>query len=212
MQRFMAGAIGLMLATTVAQAQDTGGFRWSLSTGPTMSLSNKGHLCSGPDQFNCSGPPITGGRDGRFHVGVGVSHPVGSTALVFRADALYSAASSRPNSWSMIESRFAARNALRDEWYSLGLGFQWDARPAKSWSPYLLTSAGLAFNRVGWNETDVESREVNRWDDRFGLFGALGAGARVRVSGVELFSEVKRHYSPTLSGARPVPFSFGIRF
>jgi hypothetical protein len=201
----------LAVAFGAVEAQDPGGFRWSLSTGPTMSLTGRGLVCA--SELTCtSSNLITGAHNGRHHFGVGVSRSISGTALVVRADALYNVSVSGANSWTMTGSRFAARNALRDEWYSLGLGLQWDALPAKPWSPYLLTSAGMAFNRIGWNESDVMSTAIDRSQDQIGIFGALGAGMRVRVSGVELFSEVRRHYSPTLNGSRPMPFSFGIRF
>jgi len=201
------------LALRAAPAQDTTGFRWSLSTGPTMVTSGRGLVCGSGNAFGCSATEfITGAQHGRHHLGVGVSKPIAGTALTLRADALYSRSTSSPNSWSGARAPVIARSALRDDWYSLGLGLQWDARPGAAWSPYMLTSAGLAFNRVGWNDADVMSSEINRWADDFGLFGALGAGMRVRVSRVELFSEVRRHYAPSLLGSRPVPFSFGIRF
>ena len=212
MTRRIVAAVGaLAWAFSASEAQDPGGFRWSLSAGPTMSLTGKGLVCA--SEFACTPSNlITGAHSGRHHVGVGVSRSISGTALVVRADALYNISASGANSWTMTRSQLAARNALRDEWYSLGLGLQWDALPTKSWSPYLLTSAGLAFNRIGWNDSDVMSTSINRREDQMGLFGALGAGARVRVSAVELFSEVRRHYSPTLNGSRPMPFSFGIRF
>jgi hypothetical protein len=201
------------LPLQTATAQDTAGFRWSVSTGPTMVMSGRSWFCSDGNQFSCSTSDlITGSQRGQHHLGLGVSRTIPGTALVLRADALYNRSASSPNSWSGTRNMTAVRSALRDDWYSLGLGLQWDARPGGAWSPYLLTSAGLAFNRIGWNDSDATSPEINRSTDQFGLFGALGAGMRVRVSRVELFSEVKRHYSPTLPGSRPVPFSFGIRF
>lgn len=161
----MEAACGVIaVAFSAVEAQNPGGFRWSVATGPTMAIIGTGLVCG--NQFNCTRDnAVTGAAHGRHHLGVGVSRPIGRTALVFRADALYNVSVSSANSWTMLPPGFAARNALRDEWYSLGLGLQWDAMPRKLWSPYLLTSAGLAFNRLGWNDIDVMSTTINRSED-----------------------------------------------
>jgi hypothetical protein len=209
-------AAACVLLAPFASAQTAPRVRWSFSTGPTMVFQNERWVA--PDFMlcgQCNPPthPITGAEHGQYHFALGVSRELLGSALILRGEALYSRSVSSPNSYRSTRYSFlTSRSALRDEAYVVDVGFEWDALPSKSWSPYLLTMLGVEFNRLGWSRDPVSTR-IDEQYDSFGAIASAGVGMRVRIGKRELFTEWRRqNASRSVYGSSLAPFSFGIRF
>jgi hypothetical protein len=155
--------------------------------------------------------PIAGAVHGQYHVALGVSRQLIGSSLILRGEALYNRSVSSPQTYTPFYAGMPARPALRDESYVIDAGFEWDALPTKPWSPYLLTTVGLVFNRLGWNR-DPNSHRIEEQEDSFGPLVGAGAGVRVSVGKRELFAEWRRHATANVYGSTFAPFSLGIRF
>lgn len=209
-------ATACVLLTPFASAQTAPRVRWSFSTGPTMAFQNGRFFA--PDFRvcpQCDPPilPITGAEHGQYHFALGVSRELLGSALILRGEALYNRSVSSPNAYRMFyPTSLPVRYALRDEVYVVDVGFEWDALPSRSWSPYLLTMVGVEFNRLGWSR-DPGSAQIDEQHDSFGAIASAGAGMRVRIGKRELFTEWRRQAaSRSVYGSSLAPFSFGIRF
>jgi hypothetical protein len=204
----------VLFATTVS-AQPAPRLRWSFSTGPTIVVENNRLyardfiICGACDS---SAYPITGAKNGQYHFALGVSRELFGSSLILRGEALYSRSVSSPNTFRALSPFITVRSALRDEAYVADVGFEWDALPSRSWSPYLITMAGVEVNRLRWSRDPKENR-LDEQHDTYGAIGSIGAGVRVRVGKREFFTEWRRQAtSRSVSGSNLAPASFGIRF
>ena len=205
-------------------AQEPPATRWSLSAGPTMQYgSGQPWISNGTNYFVTSEDTIvTPSRNAIGHVSLGMSRAISGTALVFRADLLYAhsrgggrgfnADSSNDGSPFGLWRNFNTRPALRENTLMLGAGLQWDALPGRAWTPYLLTTAGVRYTRLGWSQ-DTLGTTVDRSAASWGQFVNVGGGIRINVGKREVFGEWRWYgVSHRAAGSRFVPFSFGIRF
>jgi hypothetical protein len=215
-------AIAALLLAAQASAQDTG-VRWSLSTGPTLTLARTSQwVCAnefcGPYSLSSGARVITGAEHGKYNATLGVSKMWPGTSLTFRGDVHYSRSESPlHHRWPLFFSDTSMpvvtrQNAPRDETFAATLGLEWHAFPNRAVSPYLSTSFGLALNRLSWN-SDTSSKRIDAQHDALGPVTALGAGVRARVGSHELFVEWRSYSSLfDMTGSKIVPFSVGLRF
>ena len=200
----------ILTSTTIARAQDST-FRWSFALGPTQSMRNWGRvLCGGTAAWHqCpSGMPmVTGAAEGQYHAALGISRRMPRTALVSRMEVLYSRAITRP---STAYPGSPILRALSDEMFLTTAGFDWLATPDRRYSPYINTTAGVGFNRLGWN-ADSLATEPNRHSTAFTGLLAFGIGFRTLIGKREYYVESRAFAT---AGAFSVisPLSFGIRF
>jgi len=215
----MRGVVSVWASTAAAQAP---AIQWTVSVGPTQVLHDdrapvRGVGCPALPSTSCSptgrigvGPALYG----RYHVAAGVSRALPGSALVIRGEALYSRSESAVGAkrflrYGLQPPAHWVQPAPVDEMFAAGIGLDWAAFPHARVSPYLLTTSGLALNRLRWN-SDTTSTWLDEQFDEPGLFWAVGIGARVRVRTRELF--VERRALRTLHGRRIAPVSIGLRF
>jgi hypothetical protein len=220
MQRYV--VIGLMLTLAVAAQSQEKKTRWSLSGGPTGFMGPNGWVSQDGDRmFTQDEPVITGANRGRFNVGLGMSRPL-SGSLTWRIDALYNLATSAPEPHYTLcdpanppTSPFfrcgGPRAALRDDLVLGTVGLQWDAFPSSRWSPYLLTSAGVALSRLQWSRDPAASQPDETTMSR-GLVLGAGLGVRFPLLRYEGFIETRRHRMSDVYSSKFMPLSFGLRF
>lgn len=223
-RRVVAAVVGLLtLSAGVAMAQEKK-VRWSVSGGPSAANGPNGYVPQSDgsgSSFTWTGPIISGANDGRFNLGVGASRAL-TGSLKWRLDLMYNLATSGPRSdytpcdpnnppTGPFDRCGGPRPALRDELLLGTLGFQWDALPSSRWSPYLLTTAGVALSRLQWSRDHTATQPDETTLSRGFAYG-YGLGMRFPLLGREAFVETRRHRTSHVYSSKFVPLSFGIRF
>lgn len=204
-------AVMIVATATHLVAQDTNRTRWSISAGVSYLDAGAGMWVSGTDKYNVSmqDTVVFPGTDNVGHLALGLARPLGSTALVARAELLYNRNQGKPLDFTWMPNE---RRALREDDFVLSAGLQWDARPKGGWSPYLLTTAGLRNTRIGWS-TDSLGTRPDRHVWGYGPLLNLGAGVRLTAGSHEYFAEWRWSVAQgTVIGSRLTPISVGIRF
>lgn len=219
MRTIVAFLVILIAATAEGQEKQT---RWNVAFGPSGILGHNGFVpppgSNDAFTFQAGDPIITGANQGRFNLGVGLTRPLAGS-LQWRLDLLYILGSSAPaTNYLSCDGTTPPelmcswpRAALRDELVLGTLGFQWDALPKSRWSPYLLTTAGVALSRLQWSRDHTSSVGDETTTSR-GVVLGYGMGARFPLWRYEGFVETRRHRSAHIYSSKFVPLSIGVRF
>lgn len=204
--------VAILCAASAAGAQPKAGTHWSLSAGRSVLYGSAQPWISGDNDFMLSSTDTmvqSSGMRNVGHVALGGSRTLSGSALLLRAEVLYNANRGDPAS---SPSPTYLRQSLREETMLLGGGLEWDAMPSRSWSPYVLTTAGYRHTWIGWSR-DPASDRVDRTVTTSGPFVSVGSGLRLGVGGREYFAEWRWYgIGHTVAGARFVPVSVGVRF
>ena len=150
----------LVFIAPIAESQEKPRTRLAVFAGGSVLYGSGNPWFSPNNQFNLTSADTvvtTSGMDNIGHLGLGVSRPLGNTAIVLRGDLLLNVNGDRPPEPAPYPSFMNVRQALRENTLLASGGLQWDALPWHRFSPYMLTSVGIRRSWISWSRDSLST-------------------------------------------------------
>jgi hypothetical protein len=213
--------LAALLFPLAANAQNSLTLNWSLGGGPTIATPSGRHtrLPSTENCFSCKKTDqiITGADVGKFHAALRASGQPGSVGLAIQMELMFNHTISVPHMPAgKTCTQFACeqqRNALVDDAWIIGGGFEFAPLKDVFASPYVAVTGGLSLNQLQWNEDSTMSSVLTGKAVQFGPYVAAGIGVRLRISNsIAGFVDWRYYATLVTPGATMRPLSFGLLF
>jgi hypothetical protein len=213
--------VGLLAAATTAEGQDdTTRFRWSFALGPSAAVPSGreirikpggGKLCYGckyNDQL------VTGATNGKYHMSVSTSNDLFRHYVALRMEGMFNRSTTEDQMLPPLKcvkgKCTQQRKATRDDSFLLGAGVEGISPEWRRISGYVLVTAGVAVNKLGFPIDTLGNR------DRaigFGPYIAPGIGVKYQVRRkTALYAQWRRAQTFFVPGSSAMPLSFGLLY